>query len=166
MPFSTRIAATDIPRILRTGLGMGLAGGLAEIVVVSLYSAMTGGDAGRIARHVAAAVGLPGASASVGVGVHMALAVGLGIGLAALVAAVRGAERAVLPMMLLSLAAVWAVNFFIVLPLLSPGFVHLLPYGVTLGSKLAFGLAAAMAWRGIGVARLLPAGRPILARIG
>jgi hypothetical protein len=44
-----------------------------------------------------------------------------------------------------SLAAVWAINYFVVLPVLSPGFVHLLPYAITLASKLAFGVAAAAA---------------------
>jgi hypothetical protein len=38
---------------------------------------------------------------------------------------------------------VWAVNFFVVLPQVNPAFVHLPPYGVTLISKLLFGLAAA-----------------------
>ena len=43
----------------------------------------------------------------------------------------------------LMLAAVWAVNFLVVLPVLSPDFVTLLAYPVTLISKLMFGLAAA-----------------------
>jgi hypothetical protein len=42
------------------------------------------------------------------------------------------------------LVIVWAVNFFLVLPALNPAFVTLLPYGVTLFSKVLFGIA--MGW--------------------
>ncbi|MGI4954035.1 MAG: hypothetical protein ACRYGM_19710 [Janthinobacterium lividum] len=132
--------------ILSTGIAAGVAGGLAEVVVVGVYTALTGGSAAAVARGVAAAAGIGigigaeglGASAAAGLGVHMALAAGLGVGLVA----IRPRGRP-LGFMLGSLAAVWAVNFFLVLPNVSPGFVHLLPYAVTLASKLAFGAAAA-----------------------
>jgi hypothetical protein len=41
------------------------------------------------------------------------------------------------------LAAVWKVNFFILLPVINPEFVNALPYAVTLVSKLLFGMAMA-----------------------
>jgi hypothetical protein len=41
------------------------------------------------------------------------------------------------------LVAVWATNFFLVLPALNPGFVDLVPYGASLTSKVLFGVAAA-----------------------
>jgi len=132
--------------VLSAGLLIGLAGGLAEILVVCLYSALTGGDAAMVARHVASAVGLDGASAVAGMAVHMGLAVALGIVLSAMVqslAALLARDRAIWAFMVGSLAAVWAINFFVVLPVVSPGFVHLLPYAITLASKLAFGVAAA-----------------------
>jgi hypothetical protein len=44
---------------------------------------------------------------------------------------------------MLALVAVWAVNFFLALPRINPGFIALLPYSVTLISKLLFGLSAA-----------------------
>jgi hypothetical protein len=131
--------------VLRTGLCIGMAGGLAEIAVVWLYSTLSGGSAAMVARQVASSVGLNGAAA--GIAVHMSLAVALGMGLAALM---RTAPRrpmhdaVVYTFMLGGLAAVWAVNFFVVLPAISPSFVHLLPLAVTLASKLAFGLAAAV----------------------
>lgn len=133
---------------IRTGLFIGLAGGLAEIPVVWLYSALTGGDAAAVARDVASAVGLDGASAAAGVATHMGLAVALGIVLSAMVqslAALLASRRAIWTFMMGSLAAVWAINYFIVLPVVSPSFVHLLPYAITLASKLAFGVAAAAA---------------------
>ena len=49
--------------------------------------------------------------------------------------------------MLAALVSVWAVNFFVVLPIISPAFVHLAPYPVSLMSKVLFGLAAAEALR-------------------
>jgi hypothetical protein len=132
--------------VLSTGLLIGLAGGLAEILVVCLYSAFTGGDAAMVARHVASAIGLDGASAVAGVAVHMGLAVALGIVLSAMVrslAALLPRDGAIWAFMVGSLAAVWAINFFVVLPVVSPGFVHLLPYSITLASKLAFGSVGA-----------------------
>lgn len=41
---------------------------------------------------------------------------------------------------MLMLAMVWKVNFFIILPLVNPAFASLMPYGVTLASKLLFGM--------------------------
>jgi hypothetical protein len=132
--------------VLSAGLLIGLAGGSVEILVVWLYSALTGGDAATVARHVASAVGLDGASAVAGVAVHMGLAVALGIVLSAMVqslAALLARDRAIWAFMMGSLAAVWVINFFIVMPVVSPGFVHLLPYSITLASKLAFGSVGA-----------------------
>jgi hypothetical protein len=137
--------------VLSTGLLIGLAGGLAEILVVCLYSALTGGNAATVARHVASAVGLDGASATAGVAVHMGLAVALGIVLSSMMQSLAAwSNRAIWVFMMGSLAAVWAINFFIVLPVVSPGFVHLLPYAITLASKLAFGVAAAAALQLLG----------------
>jgi hypothetical protein len=134
--------ATDYG-VLRTGVFIGAAGGLAEMLVVWLYSALTGGDTAMVARHVAYAIGLDGASAMTGVGVHMALAIALGIALSAVAQTMAGRRGAIFFFMIGSLAVVWAINYFVVLPVISPGFVHLLPYAVTFASKLAFGFAAA-----------------------
>jgi hypothetical protein len=132
--------------VLSAGLLIGLAGGLAEIIVVCLYSALSGGDAAMVGRQVASSFGLDGASAAAGVAVHMVLALALGILLSAMVQSLTAlSDRAIWAFMIGSLATVWAINFFIVLPVVSPGFVHLLPYAITLGSKLAFGVAAAAA---------------------
>ncbi len=139
---NTLILSDQQPDILRTGLYIGVAGGLVQIAVVWLYTVFTGSDAAMVARAVAAAIGLPHASAATGVAVHMILAAALGIGLRAELRGVR--ESLVFPAMLGSLVAVWAFNFFILLPAVSPAFVHLLPYAVTLAAMLAFGLAAAV----------------------
>ena len=147
---STLLKPASAHGLLRTGLLIGLAGGLAEIVVVSLYAAATGADAAIVARQVAAAIGLEGASAASGVLVHMGLAVALGLALSAVLQILNGRlvrDAAIFWFMTGSLALVWVINFFVVLPAVSPSFVHLLPYAVTLASKLAFGIAAAAALR-------------------
>jgi hypothetical protein len=53
------------------------------------------------------------------------------------------------PFLLAALAGVWATNFFVVLPIVSPAFVHIVPYAVSLTSKLLFGaaMAAVLRWQ-------------------
>jgi hypothetical protein len=136
--------------IIKRGVIAGAAGGLAEVVWVSLYAVVTGGNAANIARGVTTAAGvtamLPDAPVTVGIVVHMALAVLLGVALAWLWQALarRGfGVRSLTAVMLAALAAVWAMNFFVILPALSPPFIALIPYPVSLISKLLFGFAAA-----------------------
>lgn len=67
-----------------------------------------------------------------------------------------------LPFALAALSVVWAINFLVVLPIVSPAFAHLVPYAVSLASKLCFGLAAAEVLRRQGASdfrfrRLAPA---------
>jgi FtsH-binding integral membrane protein len=135
--------------IIRTGIFAGAAGGLAEIAWVSLYAGVTGSDPAVLARGVTTAAGvtalMPAAPVALGIGVHMALGVMLGVVLAVAwqaLAAKRGLTNPY-PFMLAALAGVWAVNFFVVLPIVSPAFVHIVPYPVSLTSKLLFGVAAA-----------------------
>jgi len=137
------------------GILAGTAGGLAEIAWVSLYAGLTGGDAAVLARGVTTAAGvsvlLPASPVLLGVAVHMALAVTLGIALAFAWSALRESRLRPTdpyPFMLAALAGVWAINFFVVLPVVSPAFVHMVPYAVSLTSKLLFGAAAAAALRG------------------
>ena len=134
--------------IVRTGVIAGAAGGLAEIAWVSLYAGVTGADPAVLARGVTTAAGvtalLPASPVVLGIEMHMALAVMLGVvlslGWQALSANRPGNPY---PFMLAALAGVWAVNFFLVLPIVSPAFVHIVPYAVSLTSKLLFGVAAA-----------------------
>jgi len=135
--------------VIRTGIFAGAAGGLAEIVWVTLYAGATGADPAVLARGVTTAAGvtalLPASPVALGIGVHMTLAVMLGIVLTFCWQA-RSANRGwanPYPFMLAALAGVWAINFFVVLPIVSPAFVHVVPYAVSLTSKLLFGVAAA-----------------------
>jgi hypothetical protein len=136
---------------LRTGILAGLVGGLSEIAWVSLYADITGADTGEFARAVTTAAGvralLPAASlAAVGIAVHMMLAVALGTVLTFAWQALRAKRRNLTnpyPFMPAALTGVWAINFFVVLPIVSPAFIHLAPYAISLISKLLFGVAVA-----------------------
>lgn len=142
-----RLSGRDV---FRYGVLAGAAGGLAEMIWVSIYSAATGGDAALLARGVTTAVGmsalLPSAPVMTGISVHMALAVLLGVALTGLsqsVVGLRSPAANLYTLSLVALAAVWAMNLLVVLPAVSPTFVNLVPYSVSLISKLLFGLAAA-----------------------
>jgi len=134
----------------RQGIVAGIAGGLAEVAWVTFYAAATGGDAEAVARGITTAAGvsalLPSSPAALGVAVHMTLAVALGVTLAFAWQACRERSPRLTnpyPLTLAALSGVWALNFFIVLPVVSAGFVHMLPYAASFTSKLLFGLAAA-----------------------
>jgi hypothetical protein len=136
--------------VLSQGVIAGAAGGLAEVAWVTFYAGVTGGDPAVLARGVTSAAGvsalLPTSPATLGAGIHMSLAVALGVALSFAWSALRECRSSLTnpyPLMLAVLAAVWAVNFFIVLPVVSPAFVHMVPYAVSLTSKLLFGAAAA-----------------------
>lgn len=137
------IATDSLSATIVTGVVAGAAGGLAEIAWVGLYAAISGGNAALIAQGVTTAAGVdalfPGAAAGAGVVVHMILALALGVVLAV---AARASGRNVRAFSLVALVAVWVVNFFVILPLVSPAFTHLMPYAVSLTSKLLFGAAA------------------------
>ncbi|MGP0090833.1 MAG: hypothetical protein ACLPKB_12875 [Xanthobacteraceae bacterium] len=137
----------------RHGVVAGVAGGLAEIAWVTLYAAATGTDPATLARGVMTATGVSTlfpTPVALGVTIHMALAVVLGIALSfgwRALSSHRLEMASPLPFVLAALVGVWAVNFFVVLPIISPAFVHLAPYPVSLMSKVLFGFAAAEAFR-------------------
>ena len=135
---------------IRHGLLAGLVGGLAEMGWVTLYAKATGGNIAILARGITTAAGMsalfPAYSEAMGVTVHMALASVLGAVLAFAWRASAtncGGSRNPYPFMLAALTVIWAINFFVVLPLVSRDFVHLVPFPVSLTSKLLFGLASA-----------------------
>jgi hypothetical protein len=126
----------------------GAAGGLAEILWVMIYSAFTPVSGAVVAREVTASF-FPALAAGsygmwLGIGIHMALALLLGYAFAYLVwkpfVRSRG-PLATLAVSALTLATVWTVNFFVVLPSLNPAFITLMPYSVTFASKMLFAVA-------------------------
>jgi hypothetical protein len=142
--------SSHVAGILIIGTLGGIAGGLAEIGWIGVYGIATGTPLSPVARGIVESM-TPALAASAwalafGVFIHLGLAVVLGIALTLVVRLVlrrSEASNTVFGLTLLFLTAVWALNFFVVLPQVNPAFVHLLPYGVTLLSKLLFGLATA-----------------------
>ena len=130
----------------------GLAGGVAEIAWVSLYSSVTAVSGIEVARQVAASV-FPIAddlalAPALGVVVHLLLSLALVCTFAWALRRPRaqGLSRiAVMCGAVVLLGAVWLFNFFVLLPVLNPKFVTLMPYGATLFSKVLFGVAMASA---------------------
>ena len=81
--------------------------------------------------------------AAAGLAIHMAIAAMLGMAVAAALAPMRLRGATLYAVLTGALAAVWAVNFLIVLPLVNPAFVGIVPMAVSFVSKLLFGVAAA-----------------------
>lgn len=131
----------------------GLVGGAAEIAWVLLYASLSGTDAAAVARGVVGSLSplMAASPLAVGLGlaIHMVLAVALGVIITLLVGALlpRVSATARSVVVVAALVVVWAVNFLVVLPLVHPQFVDLLPYGVSLASKVLFGLSAAAVLR-------------------
>jgi hypothetical protein len=148
---------------VRTGVLAGAAGGLTEIAWVAVYAWSTGTDPAVVARGVTTAAGvsalLPDSPVMLGIAVHLTLAVTLGVALSfgwrALSKSVGFAVNPY-PLMLAALVGVWAVNFLVVLPIVSPAFVHLVPYSISLMSKILFGAAAAEIVRDQAILTLSP----------
>lgn len=153
----------------RHGVVAGAAGGLAEIAWVTIYAGATGIDPATLARGVTTAAGvsalLPSAPVALGVTIHMALAVTLGIAVSfgwQVLSSHRLEIAGPFPSMLAALVSVWVINFLVVLPIISPAFVHLVPYPVSLMSKVLFGLAAAEALRRQNASALTARPRPLM----
>ena len=126
-----------------------LAGGVAQIAWLSLYSQVTAVSGMEVARQVGATIFPRAGDLAIapvpGIIVHLALSLALVSAFTFPLRRLRPRMRrtAVMSSASVLLGVVWIFNFFVLLPALNPGFVTLLPYGVTLASKLLFGVAMA-----------------------
>lgn len=135
---------------LKVTLIAGLCGGMAEIIWVQLYTFLAGQSSVEVARQVTASL-LPGmaeaaAAPALGVAIHLVLSVLVALAYALLVW--QPFTRRHGPAISLAaasgvLACIWGVNFLLLLPVVNAEFVGLLPFSVTLGSKLLFGVSMA-----------------------
>ena len=126
----------------------GLCGGLAEIAWIAFYVSLMQTSASEVPRQITATVLPSFAGATIapalGVAIHLALSIALAIVFASVAwqfPRLRVDRVSLVASALAALAAVWAVNFLVLLPQLNPAFVALLPPAVTLLSKLLFALA-------------------------
>lgn len=143
----TTFAQRNTKTIAGIGTLAGLTGGLAEITWIWIYGALSHIDSASVASGVSQAVGIETLADPVvlGIAVHMTLAAALGIALAFAMQPLlaRRGRLVTYATMIAALAMVWAVNFLVILPVLSPGFVGLVPYEASFLSKILFGAAAA-----------------------
>jgi hypothetical protein len=126
----------------------GLAGGVAEMLWIAGYCAVTPLSTTQVLRQISSSVGLdsgdPAFAAVAGVAIHLGLSVLLGLAFALAIWRPFLRRYAIQESLLAAcavLGVIWAINFFIVLPSVNPGFAGLLPYAISLSSKLLFGIA-------------------------
>ncbi|MFQ5735756.1 MAG: hypothetical protein ACE5GY_02710 [Thermodesulfobacteriota bacterium] len=140
-----------LSRALAAGAAAGVAGGLAEVAYMGVYSHLTGMEAAGILRLVTftffdAGVSFGPNGPLLGLLIHFALslAIGLSFGLFARYALPRFTYTRALVWGLVSLAAIWAMNFYIILPEYNMAFVRLVSPEAALFSKLSFGVLLAI----------------------
>lgn len=126
----------------------GMAGGLAEMVWIGVYSTVTHTAGADILRQITATLfpawTHPALAPVLGVGIHLALSLVLAFlcyEMCIKPVARRYGSAAILLGSMMVLAMVWAINFLVILPVINPAFVTLLPFLVTLVSKMLFGIA-------------------------
>ncbi len=136
--------------LLRVVLLAGLSGGLAEMIWVQLYTFLAGQSSVVVARAVTASLSSGLAQTvvapEIGVAIHLVLSVFVALIYALLVWLPFTQHRGPTASLAVAsgvLACIWAINFLLLLPLVNAKFAGLLPYSVTLGSKLLFGVAMA-----------------------
>jgi hypothetical protein len=146
---NSQTKASEAP--VRLFLLAGLAGGLAEVAWVGFYGLISSTSAVEVARQITASV-IPAAAAlplapAFGSFIHFLLSALLGVALwtiaGGLIAWRPRADR-IMVAAVAFLTAVWAVNFFVVLPVLNPDFVALIPLPIAFLSKALFGVV--MGW--------------------
>ena len=126
----------------------GLAGGLAEIIWIGAISSSMTFSATAVAREITASI-FPSLRDSaysplIGIGIHLVLSIILATAYIFVIkhlAIYRFGLTVNLIAGVLTLVAVWLINFLVILPLLNPLFIALVSYGPSLISKIFFAVA-------------------------
>jgi hypothetical protein len=148
----TLVSDSGQARTMRRAIVLaGLAGGLAEVIWIGLFCALTPLSGDEVLRQITASffpaiIGSAWAPA-LGLALHFVLSIGVAWAFGVLVwrtVTLRMGTHATLYAALLALTVIWSVNFFVVLPVVNAAFVDLMPYPVTFASKLLFGTAMAL----------------------
>lgn len=126
----------------------GFTGGLAEVIWVSLYAALSPLQGWDVAREITVSVfGSPvGDVFAPGLGllIHFSLSIAIALAFASLLWSPllqQFGRKGIIGGAIAALTAIWTFNFFVLLPVLNPAFVALMPLPVTLVSKLLFGVS-------------------------
>jgi hypothetical protein len=125
----------------------GLSGGLSEIFWIGIYSAVTHVSGLEISRQITATIIPAWTNISfapmLGVVIHLVLSIVLAFFCCQVFIEPLGRRfglAVVMPGSVVILAGVWLINFLVLLPVINPAFTTLLPFLVTLASKMLFGL--------------------------
>jgi hypothetical protein len=148
MSFRSTIAESPVSH--RAIVLAGLAGATAEVLWIGLFCALTPLRGEEVLRQITATIS-PALAGSgwapvLGLLLHFVLGVVVAYAFSVLIwqtFARRRGGGTTLTMALLALTAIWAVNFFVLLPAINGEFVGLMPYTLTLGSKVLFAIAMA-----------------------
>lgn len=140
-----------IHRWLLAGAGAGLAGGIAEVVFMSVYGSFSGMSGERLLSLITytffdAAFSYGALGAVSGLAIHLVLSAIIGVFFGAFMYALHGgADRASYGRVAVSgiviLIGIWAFNFFVLLPKINPQFVSYVPLTAAFFSKLMFGIS-------------------------
>lgn len=155
-----------LSRALAAGAAAGIAGGVAEVAFMGIYSKAAGINAVNILNLITftffdKAVSLGPRGALIGVLIHFGLsaAVGLFFGLFAATALKGGfTYTRALFWGAASLAAIWAFNFFVMLPAYNAEFLKVVSPAPAFFSKLSFGVILSLSIKLIRAAAKGPAG--------
>jgi hypothetical protein len=128
----------------------GIAGAMAEVIWVALLCTLTPLSGEEILRQITASV-FPAVVASawapaLGLLIHVVLGVAVAYAFGVLIWQTfsrRMGAGTTLGTAVLALAAIWAFNFFVLLPVVNAEFIDLMPYAATFVSKALFGIAMA-----------------------
>jgi len=132
---------------LRLSLIAGFLGGMAEVMFMLVYARLTTADpiviGSEITRSFFHAYSIGWRAALLGLAIHFVLSfIMAGFFITVVMAFFKRAWRrktSLITLGLAYLAAIWSLNFLILLPSVNVAFVHLSPLLVTLTSKLLFG---------------------------
>ena len=150
-----RTQGLTLSKALAAGAVAGLAGGLAEVVFMGGYGSITGLDPSEILRLItvtffdsSVAFGPSGLWAGLLIHFALSLAIGLSFGFFARYA-LKGSfsYSKALAWGSLTLTAIWACNFFVILPVYNAAFIELVSPGAAFFSKLSFGVVLALGVR-------------------
>jgi len=145
-------------KILKVGALIGFVGALAEVGYMSLHAWFGGGSAREVLSSVTytffgSEVAWSNTGILLGLAIHLGLGVIMGVAIYSLYLFVTGRFEAlkkegdpairfsyIMAYSMVALFAVWAVNFYVILPQVNSHFLQVVPPLLALPSKLSFGL--------------------------
>lgn len=149
------IQGLPLSKVLAAGGAAGLAGGLAEVVFMGGYSSVAGINPAEILRLItftlfdtSVAFGPDGLWAGLLIHFTLSLFIGVSFSLFARLA-LKGpfTQAKALAWSSIALTAIWAFNFFVLLPVYNADFVQFVGVSPAFFSKLSFGVVMALGIR-------------------